>query len=122
VCFLPKKEITVDELKKLLDEKRNDFVIIDVRTRLEYSLYHIPTALNIPLSSIDENNINWLDKYKGKKIIFVCSTTNRSRFAIGLLESFGVNTENMFYLNGGMSEWVEKDYPTVEEGLPEEYS
>ena len=119
---MSKKEITVDELKKLLDEKRDDFVIIDVRTRLEYALYHIPTAINIPLSSIDENNINWLDKYKGKKIIFVCSTTNRSRFAIGLLKSFGVNTENMFYLNGGMSEWVEKDYPTVEEDLPEEYS
>ena len=41
------KTITVDELKKMLDNKTK-MVLVDARTGMEYAQGHIPTSINIP--------------------------------------------------------------------------
>lgn len=51
---MPKKQyISAEELKKMIDSNA-DVIIVDIRTPIEYELYHIPRAINIPLSKFDE--------------------------------------------------------------------
>ncbi|MCY7390923.1 MAG: molybdopterin-synthase adenylyltransferase MoeB, partial [Leptolyngbyaceae cyanobacterium CAN_BIN12] len=47
------KEMTVTELKQLLDSGTDDFVLIDVRNPNEYEIARIPGAVLIPLPDIE---------------------------------------------------------------------
>jgi rhodanese-related sulfurtransferase len=63
------------ELKKLLDDKSKDYVIVDVRDGLEYKEGHIPGAVNIPLVTFASRS-EVLPKEK--KVIVYCNTGGRS--------------------------------------------
>jgi sulfur-carrier protein adenylyltransferase/sulfurtransferase len=47
-------EMTVTDLKKLLDSGADDFVLIDVRNPNEYEIAKIPGSILIPLSDIEQ--------------------------------------------------------------------
>ena len=46
------KEITAPELKRLLDDKK-DVLIINVLSKIEYSMQHIPGSINIPINTME---------------------------------------------------------------------
>lgn len=77
-------------------------LIIDVRTKGEYSQGHLPKAKNIPLSSLEEhftkNPIN-----KDKEIILYCASGNRSRTAGKKLEKLGYT--QIYDIMGGYNAW-----------------
>lgn len=76
-------------IKKLMEE--NEYVIIDVRTQMEYNQGHLVGAINIPYIQLD-NNIN-IDK---EKIIFVyCQSGNRSEIAFNMLKELGYTVYNL---------------------------
>ncbi len=88
-------EISVFELKKMMDEKA-DFQLIDVREAYEYEVSNLGGTL-IPLSILSEN----IDKIDRAKIVVVhCKSGARSTKAIDFLKEHGV--KNVLNLTGGI--------------------
>ena len=71
------------ELKKLIDAKAQDYVIVDVREPSEYQEGHVPGALNIPVD-VFASRSEILPKEK--KIIVYCNTGGRSYTAYRKLQ------------------------------------
>ena len=67
--------------------------LIDVRTKREYSMGHIETAINIPIDELREN-INKLDKKSN--IIVYCATSYRSYLAYRILANKGFENIKRF--------------------------
>jgi rhodanese-related sulfurtransferase len=63
------------DIKKLIDAKGNDYVLVDVRDEAEFKEGHIPTAINIPVETFASRS-EILPKEK--KIIVYCNTGGRS--------------------------------------------
>ena len=94
------KEVSVMELKKLIDEK-SDFQLIDVREKSEYVASNIQGE-NIPLGSI-ENNIDKI--VHDRKVVIHCKAGTRSKKAIEILErKYGYT--NLYNLAGGIDAWM----------------
>ena len=47
-------QISSQELKKLIDSKATDYMLLDVRTPEEYKLSKIPGAVNVPITEIEQ--------------------------------------------------------------------
>ena len=109
------KEITLPELMQKLQQGKNDFVILDVRTKGEYhdtvssgkhlNLGHIKSAINIPLQDLQQKPeaLKELEPYKDKEIYVICSHSYRSRTISKLLVQN--NFSGVTNVQGGMSEW-----------------
>ncbi len=74
---------------------KNGAVIVDVRTKGEYSSGHIKGSINIPLDSI--SNVSSKVKDKKKVIITCCASGMRSASAKSTLQNMGYTT----VYNGG---------------------
>ncbi|MFC1616730.1 FAD-dependent oxidoreductase [Candidatus Margulisiibacteriota bacterium] len=83
------------EVEKL---QKEGAVFLDARTRFQYETYHIPNAINIPLTKLREESKNLP---KDKKIIVYCNQGKSAYFALKILQNLGF--ENIFNLNGGMT-------------------
>jgi rhodanese-related sulfurtransferase len=95
------KEVTVTELKEMMDKKEN-IQVIDVREPHEFEAAHIESEL-IPMNTIPQN----LSKIsKDKKVIMVCRSGNRSGNVVRYLEGQGF--ENTCNLKGGMLAWKQQ--------------
>jgi rhodanese-related sulfurtransferase len=70
----------------------NNVVIIDVRTRAEFSGGHVAGSKNIPLQEIPER----LEEIKaiGKPIVLCCASGIRSANATQYLKSHGIECSN----------------------------
>ncbi|TRW98570.1 rhodanese-like domain-containing protein [Flavobacterium gawalongense] len=92
--------IQVEEVKRALQQNEK-IQIIDVRSKEEFENYHIPEAINIALSEI-ENQINQIKK--DHKIIIACGKGGgRSMDGAKLLKKMGYNAN---WLCGGTNEWL----------------
>jgi adenylyltransferase/sulfurtransferase len=90
------KEITVQELKEMQDNKES-FQFIDVREPYEYDEANMDAEL-IPLGEIPES----VDKIKrDQKVIVHCRSGKRSANAIKFLED-NYNFDNLYNLKGGI--------------------
>ncbi|MGB0430176.1 MAG: rhodanese-like domain-containing protein [Bacteroidia bacterium] len=67
-------------------------VILDVRTRDEFSYGHVKGSKNIPLNEI-QNKINEIKKWN-KPVITCCRSGNRSGMAQGVLSQNGIECVN----------------------------
>jgi adenylyltransferase/sulfurtransferase len=93
------KEISVSELRKLIESKA-DIQLIDVRERSEYLNSNIQGE-NIPLGTI-EDHISRIAR--DKKVVIHCKMGGRSRKAIEVLEKkYGFT--NLYNLTGGIDAW-----------------
>ena len=94
-----KINITVEELTQKMKSDSN-LVLLDVRTPPELNgpLGHIKGVINIPVQVLDQR-LNELNKYKGKEIIVICRSGNRSKVATNILRENGFNAINVL---GGM--------------------
>jgi adenylyltransferase/sulfurtransferase len=94
-------EISVEELKKKMDNKE-DFLLIDVREQREKNISDIGGTL-IPVNSLPQR-FNELDKEK--EIILYCRTGARSGWATNFLLSAGFT--KVKNLAGGIYAWSDK--------------
>lgn len=85
-----------------------DALLVDVREQSEWVDGHIARAKHIPLGQL-KNRAKELEKYKGKPIVAVCRTGNRSGTACGQLKKAGF--ENVYNLAGGMVAWEQAGFP-----------
>lgn len=100
------KEVTVAELKQLIDNK-NDFQLIDVREPHEAEIAEIGGLL-IPMGQVMEN----LDKIvKDKQVVIHCRSGARSGAICQALEKEGYN--NVYNLKGGILAWANEIDPSV---------
>ena len=94
------KRMTMDEAMALI-EKEKGYILLDVRTKEEYESGHIPGAINIPLSDINDTPISSLPD-KSQMILVYCRSGNRSKQASDKLVKLG-------YINiieiGGINSW-----------------
>lgn len=90
----------MDEAKTLM-EKKEGYILLDVRTKGEYESGYIPGAINIPLSDIDEKIISFLPD-KSQMILVYCRSGNRSREASDKLSKLGYS--NVLEI-GGINAW-----------------
>lgn len=107
-------EMTVQELKQLMEQGADDYVLIDVRNPNEYEIANIPGAKLIPLSEIEEGN--GVEKVKelvnGHRLIAHCKMGGRSAKALRKLKEAGIEGVN---LKGGISAWSQEIDPSVPE-------
>jgi len=107
-------EMTVQELKQLMEQKSDDYVLIDVRNPNEYEIAKIPGATLIPLSEIEDGN--GVEKVKeltnGHRLIAHCKMGGRSAKALRILKDAGVEGINV---KGGIRAWSQQ----VDSSVPE---
>ncbi len=97
-------EMSVQELKQLLDSGENGFVLIDVRNPHEYEIARIPGAVLIPLPEIEQGA--GVDKVRelvnGHRLIVHCKMGGRSAKALAILKAVGIEGTNVV---GGITAW-----------------
>ena len=108
------QEITVQELKELLDSSKDDFVLVDVRNPHEYEIAKIPGSVLVPLPEIE--NGPGVEKVKellnGHKLIAHCKMGGRSAKALGILKEAGIEGINV---KGGITAWSRE----IDSSVPE---
>ncbi|GBL16609.1 putative adenylyltransferase/sulfurtransferase MoeZ [Microcystis aeruginosa NIES-1211] len=107
-------EMTVVELKALLDSNANDYILIDVRNPNEYQIAKIPNSVLIPLPDIENGAA--IPKIKelvnGYRLIAHCKMGGRSAKALAILKEAGIEGINV---KGGISAWSREVDSTVPE-------
>ncbi len=101
-------EITAEELRRELDVKSGDLILIDVREPHEWEIAHIDGARLIPLSQLPER-LSELDGHA--EIVTHCHHGARSMKALEILKGAGFGKVRS--LAGGIDAWAER----VEPGL-----
>jgi rhodanese-related sulfurtransferase len=82
--------------------KKENTVVIDVRTTEEFSSGHIPGALHMDVQKDNfTQNIQALDP--SKKYLLYCKSGKRSAKATAILKKNGFN--NVHHLRGGFQQW-----------------
>lgn len=94
------RQISTSELKTMLDEKKNEEVYIDVRTKGEFNGKNIKGFKNIPLDQI-KGPINQIPI--DKTLVLICQSGNRSSLAARKLLKAGY--KNIINVKGGMNMW-----------------
>lgn len=88
------KMITYEDTLKL-----KDYIIVDVREKIEYQKGHIKDAINIPVGKLENSKLK-----KSKKIIVYCKSGTRSNKAYEILKKMGYNVYDL----GSIDNWKEK--------------
>ena len=100
-------EMTVTELKELIDSGAKDFVLLDVRNPNEYQIAQIPGSVLVPLPDIEHGQ--GVEKVKellnGHRLIAHCKMGGRSAKALGILKEAGIEGIN---LKGGITAWSQE--------------
>ena len=99
-------------------------LLLDVRAPYEFTSFHIPGALNVPIGSLRENldSIREIiatareeagDEYAHSKpsdVVCICLSAHRSPPAVRLLKEHGIDACQLGF---GMAAWKLGGYPTV---------
>ncbi|HAT13410.1 MAG TPA: molybdenum cofactor biosynthesis protein MoeB [Microcoleaceae bacterium UBA11344] len=105
-------EMTVIELKELIDSGAKDFLLLDVRNPNEYEIGQIPGSVLVPLPDIE--NGKGVEKVKellnGHRLIAHCKMGGRSAKALGILKEAGIDGINV---KGGITAWSQQVDPSV---------
>ena len=94
------RQVTQTEAAAMM-ESESDYVILDVRTREEYSQGHIPGAICIPNETIGTDELPELPD-KDQLILVYCRSGNRSKQASEKLVKLGYTNIVEF---GGITTW-----------------
>ncbi|MEM1240447.1 MAG: molybdopterin-synthase adenylyltransferase MoeB [Cyanobacteria bacterium P01_H01_bin.26] len=105
-------EMSVTDLKSLLDSGTDDYVLLDVRNPNEYEIAKIPGSVLVPLSELE--NGAGVEKVRelvnGHKLIAHCKMGGRSAKALSILKEAGIEGTNV---TGGILAWSREIDPSV---------
>ncbi len=94
------EQITAEEAKKIMDSGEGH-IILDVREQDEFDESHIPGAILIPYTEI-ENKAEEILPGKDKQILVYCRSGRRSKIAAESLAKLGYTNVKEF---GGIIDW-----------------
>ncbi len=98
------REIDVEELAERLAE---GVVVIDVREADEYDSGHVPGALFVPLSELEQR----VDEVpSGEPVLVICKSGGRSMRACNYLAPLGRHVTN---IAGGTMAWIDSGRDVV---------
>jgi len=103
------ESIGAKKVVRLLDEKNNSIVILDVRTEKEYNRRHVERAIHIPMQVLSQK-VDTLKEEKNKQILVYCKSGNRSVKASRILAKNGYSPVN---IQGGLRQLIRNDVQTV---------
>lgn len=114
--------ITSEELKKMLDEKKEMLIVDTMPFEASYRKNHIPGAVNFELpvpemTAMDEKTKDAFEKLLGqdkdRMIVFYCGFTKCARSHNGAMWARKLGYKNVFRQPGGIKAWVEANYPVA---------
>lgn len=82
-------------------------VLLDVREVVEWDAGHAPEAVHVPLGSLASAS---LPDHRGRRVLAICRSGNRSRAAATLLVARGCDA---YSVDGGMNDWAALGGPVV---------
>jgi molybdopterin/thiamine biosynthesis adenylyltransferase/rhodanese-related sulfurtransferase len=105
-------EMTVVELKALIDSGKSDFLLLDVRNPNEYKIAKIPGSVLVPLPDIERGDgvLKVKELLNGHRLIAHCKMGGRSAKALGILKEAGIEGTNV---KGGITAWSKEVDPAV---------
>jgi rhodanese-related sulfurtransferase len=114
------KVVNTEELKGLIDQKKDMLIVDTMPYEDSYKKQHIPGAVNfafpIPeVTKLDEKTKADFEKLlgadKNKLIIFYCGFTKCTRSHNGAMWAVKLGYKNVYRYPGGIKGWMEADYP-----------
>jgi rhodanese-related sulfurtransferase len=107
------REVTVEDVKGKLDRKEK-FLLIDVREDNEWAKDHLPNAIHLG-KGIIERDIEQRVPVMSAPMVLYCGGGFRSALAADKLQQMGYT--NVLSMDGGIRGWREKGYPlTTDQG------
>ena len=107
-------EMSVQDLKQLMDSDDRNFVLLDVRNPNEYQIAKIDGSVLVPLSEIEDGS--GVEKVKelvnGHRLIAHCKIGGRSAKALSILKKAGIEGTNV---KGGIAAWSQE----VDSSIPQ---
>lgn len=100
--------LTPTETTQLIN--RRNALVIDIRTKEDYSLGHLPQAKHIALDTLADK-AETLSRNKAVPIIVVCQTGTRAERACSTLKKVGYS--EVFSLAGGIVTWQKENLPLI---------
>ncbi len=108
--FQDKSAVSVETVKDAID-KREDVLVIDVRTPDEFREGHLPGVLLLPLQDLryqpERTEMTLADKEK--TMYLYCRSGGRSGQAVKILQNLGYT--RVYSMNGGILAWKDHNYP-----------
>ena len=124
----PVPRMSLDDFQEYRATKRqpDQPVLIDVRNETEFNICHLPYAINIPISNLQQNPDilrPWLlkSKVKGDILVFICRYGNDSQEAVKIGRKFVEESPDLGPdhelrdVTGGLRAWKEE----IDPGFPE---
>lgn len=105
------RETTADEIKARLDRK-DKFVLVDVREDREYDADHIVGAVHLG-KGIIERDVEAKYPALDTELVLYCGGGFRSALAADNLQKMGYT--NVLSMDGGWRGWNDAGYPTVKD-------
>jgi len=100
------REVTIDEVKAKLD-RREKFLLIDVREESEYAADHLPGAVHLG-KGIIERDVEALVPDQDTPMVLYCGGGFRSALAADNLQKMGYT--QVLSMDGGIRGWREKGF------------
>jgi sulfur-carrier protein adenylyltransferase/sulfurtransferase len=101
-------EVDPREVHDLLSNDGNGYVIVDVRETSEFEEAHLPGAVHVPRSYL-EQRIEGAAPDKASRVIAYCASGNRSALAAHtMLKELGY--ESVESMKGGITLWKDRGY------------
>jgi rhodanese-related sulfurtransferase len=104
------KDISAAELKKWI-ETGKDFILIDARDPEDYKEGHIPGAVSLMLSQIEENGGKKLEK--GKDIVIYSKDINCPASGLVSKKLDGLGYLSVYNYDPSYADWISKGYPVA---------
>ncbi|MGB3296660.1 MAG: molybdopterin-synthase adenylyltransferase MoeB [Phormidesmis sp.] len=107
-------EMSVQDLKELLDSDRDDYFLLDVRNPNEYEIAQIPGSTLIPLGEIESGDgvLKLKALLNGHNLVAHCKMGGRSAKALAILKEAGIEGTNV---KGGIQAWSRE----IDSSVPE---
>jgi rhodanese-related sulfurtransferase len=100
------REVTIDEVKAKLDRKEK-FLLIDVREESEYAADHLPGAVHLG-KGIIERDVEARVPDQNTPLVLYCGGGFRSALAADNLQKMGYT--QVLSMDGGIRGWREKGF------------
>jgi rhodanese-related sulfurtransferase len=107
--FSRAKLIDINHVMLFINDKSS--IIIDVRSKKDFLKGFIPNSINIPLKEIYSYNLEKLNSFKTKNIIFVADDNIFLQDCIDIF--YKNNFKKLFILKHGLKKWNVKKLPLI---------